>query len=78
MKLTQAQIISVLDSCQKGEYTIACTKVFEMTHNSASADLEIGEQTHIAHPNLYFERSRQLQKKQQKLEKEKLFNNGNH
>ncbi|CAI4938200.1 ATV_HP_G0114700.mRNA.1.CDS.1 [Saccharomyces cerevisiae] len=77
MKLTQAQIISVLDSCQKGEYTIACTKVFEMTHNSASADLKIGEQTHIAHPNLYFERSRQLQKKQQKLEKEKLFNNGN-
>ena len=58
MGLTTQQITDVLDSCDKHEYTIACTKVFEMTHNVPE-----GESMHISHPNLYFERSRQLEKK---------------
>ncbi|AQZ18538.1 PRI2 (YKL045W) [Zygosaccharomyces parabailii] len=62
MQLTQPQINSVLDSCHKAEYTVACTKVFECTHGQSG--MEVDEQTHIAHPNLYFERSRQLQKKE--------------
>ncbi|CCF59956.1 hypothetical protein KAFR_0I01750 [Kazachstania africana CBS 2517] len=66
MNLTQSQISSVLDSCQKTEYTVALTKVFEFTHGYKGNpnDLEINEQNHIAHPNLYFEKSRQWQKKQ--------------
>ena len=61
MNLTSTQINSVLESCQKNEYTIACTKVFESTHGQAG--MEVDDQTHITHPNLYFERSRQWQKK---------------
>ncbi|CCC67028.1 hypothetical protein NCAS_0A04700 [Naumovozyma castellii] len=70
MNLTPSQIASILDSCEKTEYTIACTKTFEFTHNTTGTDLEIDDQTHISHPNLYFERSRQLQKKKQEMEKE--------
>lgn len=62
MSLNPSQVTSVLDSVQRTEYTIACTKVFEMTHGG-SANTEINDQSHIAHPNLYYERSRQLQKK---------------
>lgn len=62
MCLNPSQVTSVLDSVQRTEYTIACTKVFEMTHGG-SANTEINDQSHIAHPNLYYERSRQLQKK---------------
>lgn len=67
LKLTQGQISGVLDSCQKTEYTIACTKVFEYTHNTNASSGEIDDQTHIAHPNLYFERSRQMQKKKEEV-----------
>ncbi|QLL34263.1 hypothetical protein HG536_0G01220 [Torulaspora globosa] len=63
MNLTKTQISAVLDSCQKTEYTIACTQVFEYTHGSASSRPS-DDQTHIAHPNLYFERSRLLQNQQ--------------
>ena len=68
MGLTPAQITSVLDSCQKGEYTTANTKVFEFTHDSNGTDVEINDQTLIAHPNLYFERSRQLEQKRKEIE----------
>ncbi|GCE99280.1 DNA primase subunit pri2 [Zygosaccharomyces mellis] len=61
MNLTAVQMNSILESCQKNEFTIACTKVFENTHGQTG--MEIDDQTHIAHPNLYFERSRQWQKK---------------
>lgn len=59
MKLTKTQVTSVLDSCHRTEYTVACTQVFEYTHGSSR---KVDDQTHITHPNLYFERSRQLQK----------------
>ncbi|CAB4256420.1 similar to Saccharomyces cerevisiae YKL045W PRI2 Subunit of DNA primase, which is required for DNA synthesis and double-strand break repair [Maudiozyma barnettii] len=68
MNLTPAQIGSVLDSCNKGEYTTANTKVFEFTHDFNGNDPEINDQTLIAHPNLYFERSRQLEKKKIEIE----------
>lgn len=68
MSLTPAQVTSVLDSVQRTEYTIACTKVFEMTHGGA-ANVEVNDQTHIAHPNLYYERSRQFQKKMEATNK---------
>lgn len=61
MKLSPTQVNSVLESCQKNEFTIACTKVYEGTHGHTG--MEIDDQTHITHPNLYFERSRQWQKK---------------
>lgn len=64
MNLTRTQISAVLDSCQTTEYTIACTKVFEYTHTTTtnSSPGQVDDQTHIAHPNLYFERSRLSQK----------------
>ncbi|SCV01167.1 LAME_0G14510g1_1 [Lachancea meyersii CBS 8951] len=62
MNLTPVQVTSVLDNVQRTEYTVACTKVFEMTHGG-STNVEVNDQTHISHPNLYYERSRQLQKK---------------
>lgn len=68
MNLTPTQISSVQESCRKGEFTIANTKVFEFTHDNKGGDLEITDQSVIAHPNLYFERSRQLEKKIKELE----------
>lgn len=62
LKLTQQQINSVLESCERTEYTVALTKVFEFTHGNSTAS-GTDEQTHIAHPNLYFERSVQYEKK---------------
>ncbi|CCK68370.1 DNA primase subunit PRI2 KNAG_0A07170 [Huiozyma naganishii CBS 8797] len=59
MNLTQQQITSVLDLSEKGDYILANTKVFEFTHKGA----DVAEGTLIDHPNLYFERSRMLEKK---------------
>lgn len=64
MKLTPTQVTSVLDSVQRTEYTAACTKVFEITHGGQT-NAEVNDQTHIAHPNLYYERSRAWQKKKE-------------
>lgn len=55
MSLTQQQINSVMDSCQKQDYTIACTKVFEAVHDTTVLDVQ------IVHPNQFFDRSRQLE-----------------
>lgn len=73
ISLTQQTISGVLDSCQRNEFTIACTKVFEATHidneNNGNKNGDgIDETTHISHPNLYFDRSRQWQKKHGKIE----------
>lgn len=48
-------IISIVDLSKVGKYTTACTKVFEILNKD-----KINEQTEITHPNLYFERSKQL------------------
>ncbi|QLG74469.1 hypothetical protein HG535_0G03520 [Zygotorulaspora mrakii] len=66
MNLSSGQITSVLDSCEKSEFTVACTKTFEFTHKDQDTfNGEVTDQSHIAHPNLYFEKSRQLQKKKE-------------
>lgn len=67
MGLTKTQINSILDSCEKGEYIVANTKVFEYTHNFSGNESEKDGLTLMDHPNLYFERSRQLEKKQTKM-----------
>lgn len=45
---------SVLGDVERKDYTVACTRVFEITHNVQAE--------HIGHPNLYFDRSRQLER----------------
>lgn len=65
MNLTRNEIASVLDSCEQGSYLIANTKIFNYTHNIPEDD--ITSQEVIDHPNLYFDRSRQLEKKEQRL-----------
>jgi DNA primase large subunit len=44
----------VLNDVERKDYTVACTRVFEITHNVQAE--------HIGHPNLYFDRSRQLER----------------
>ncbi|EDO16807.1 hypothetical protein Kpol_1056p7 [Vanderwaltozyma polyspora DSM 70294] len=70
LNLSNHAITSVLDSCKKNEYTFACTKVFEETHpgieNQSNASENTDASSHIAHPNLYFDRARQWQKKHKK------------
>ncbi|EMG47025.1 PRI2 DNA primase large subunit [Candida maltosa Xu316] len=53
------EINAVVDDVQKHEYTVACTRVFEWTHKK---ELMNKEGLHITHPNLYFDRSRQLER----------------
>lgn len=59
MHLNQSQINSILESCQRMEYTTACTKVYEFSSQSGAVEVAITDQTHITHPNLYFDRVRQ-------------------
>lgn len=49
-------VTAVLDDVGQNNYNIACTRVFELTHKKD------GGATHINHPNLYFDRSRQLER----------------
>lgn len=59
MNLTNTEISSVIESCQRNEFTIACTKVFEIARKQGQST--ITDQTHITHPNLYYDRSRTLE-----------------
>lgn len=67
MNLTKNQIASVLDSCEEGNYIIANTKVFNYTHKILDDDNNINNQEIIDHPNLYFDRSRMLEKREKEL-----------
>lgn len=55
----------VLEDVQKHDYTVACTRVFEISHR---AKMTRPENLHITHPNLYFDRSRQLDKAEVRVE----------
>lgn len=55
----------VMEDVQKHDYTLACTRVFEITHK---AQMTKPENLHITHPNLYFDRSRQLEKSEVRVE----------
>ena len=60
--LTNQQVNSVVDSCKQNDYTIACTKYFELTH----ATLHNEEQ--ITHPNLFYERAVMSHKKEEEID----------
>ncbi|ANZ75983.1 BA75_02660T0 [Komagataella pastoris] len=61
----QYDVNTIVDNSSRGDYTNACTKVFELTHKK---EIEIATQktkfdlSLITHPNLYFDRSRKLAK----------------
>ncbi|ODQ81108.1 hypothetical protein BABINDRAFT_179698 [Babjeviella inositovora NRRL Y-12698] len=57
-------ITAIMDDVAKTEYTIACTRVFELTHKNQMKGGKNFDQMHINHPNLYFDRSRQLERAQ--------------
>ncbi|EGV65386.1 DNA primase subunit pri2 [Yamadazyma tenuis] len=57
----QSDLNVIIDDVNKNSYTVACTRVFELTHKK---QLKPNENLHINHPNLYFDRSRQLEKAQ--------------
>ncbi|AET39614.1 DNA primase subunit PRI2 Ecym_4581 [Eremothecium cymbalariae DBVPG len=64
MNLTQSQVSSILDSAKRNEFTLACTKAYEFSALSEApgtanpSEPLITDQTHITHPNLYFDRAR--------------------
>ena len=63
MGITDKQELNtIIDDVGRKDYTIACTRVFELTHKSELAKKPNSEALHINHPNLYFDRSRQLEK----------------
>lgn len=59
----QHDLNGIIDDVNKRDYTIACTRVFEYTHRDMTKP---DDSLHISHPNLYFDRSRQLERAQQK------------
>ncbi|KAK6200963.1 eukaryotic and archaeal DNA primase, large subunit-domain-containing protein [Scheffersomyces amazonensis] len=66
----QHQINEIIDDVGKRDYTIACTRVFEITHAKQlnQQQQKVAEGMHINHPNLYFDRSRQLERSLEKKE----------
>ncbi|ODV78218.1 DNA primase, large subunit [Suhomyces tanzawaensis NRRL Y-17324] len=58
----QHEINGVIDQVANNEYTHACTRVFELTHKNELKGTKAEEEMHISHPNLYFDRSRQLER----------------
>lgn len=56
-------INDIKDDISKSNYTVACTRVFEVTHKQqlAKVSKNNADGIHINHPNLYFDRSRQLE-----------------
>lgn len=58
----QHEINGVIDDVSKRDYTVACTRVFELTHKKQLNGSKNEEGMHINHPNLYFDRSRQLER----------------
>lgn len=61
----QHDINGIIEDINKHDYTVACTRVFEMTHK-LQLDPSKPENLHITHPNLYFDRSRQLERNETK------------
>lgn len=59
-------INGVMDDVSKRDYTVACTRVFELTHKKQLKSNKNDEGMHINHPNLYFDRSRQLERNEGK------------
>lgn len=62
----QHDINGIVEDVNRNEYTIACTKVFEITHKQQMERSTKPENLHITHPNLYFDRSRQLERNEAK------------
>lgn len=63
----QQDLNSIVDDVNKHDYTIACTRVFELTHQKQLMGKEnMNMNMHINHPNLYFDRSRQLERSETK------------
>ncbi|SGZ50614.1 CIC11C00000000895 [Sungouiella intermedia] len=58
----QHDINGIVEDVNKHDYTVACTRVFELTHKQQMDRASKPENLHITHPNLYFDRSRQLEK----------------
>ncbi|KAM3124659.1 hypothetical protein CJJ07_001384 [Candidozyma auris] len=56
----QHDINGIVEDVNKNDYTVACTRVFEITHKQQLQGKN--ENLHINHPNLYFDRSRQLER----------------
>lgn len=56
----QHDINGIVEDVNKNDYTVACTRVFELTHKQQLQNRN--ENLHINHPNLYFDRSRQLER----------------
>lgn len=54
MGISPVDMKGVMNDVDRKDYTVACTRVFELTHNTQAE--------HIGHPNLYFDRSRQLER----------------
>ncbi|KAI5965900.1 PRI2 [Candida pseudojiufengensis] len=58
----QQDLNAIMDDVSNRDYTVACTRVFELTHQKVKSANPNAPQEHISHPNLYFDRSRQLER----------------
>ena len=79
----QQDLNTIIDDVNKHDYTIACTRVFELTHEKQLKKIKeknnnnnINSMMHINHPNLYFDRSRQLERSENKDKEVKVVSGG--
>lgn len=59
--LTSSQNSEILSNVKAGHYHVACTRLFEITHNVKKGSGLDGNGESVSHPNRYFERSWKLE-----------------
>ncbi|CAO1614657.1 unnamed protein product [Sympodiomycopsis kandeliae] len=62
--LTSNQTSEILNNVKSGHYHVACTRLFEITHQIQKGSGLDGNGESVAHPNRYFERSWKLEQEQ--------------
>ena len=76
--LTSGDLPEIMSTVKAGHYHVACTRVFEITHNARGVKKGdgVGGGESVTHPNQYAARSRELERAAQEALAAKVDGDG--